>query len=136
MPGLVEIYDADLANETLTRVTRGYEGGVPEHPELETGNEDRYARVSDGSLSPSFDAAGQMLAFSSTASNLVFGDGNAPPNGQGELDGADVFLVPRIVFSDRTHAADDLARAREPVPRTAVASGGQRHVARRAGKCS
>jgi hypothetical protein len=99
VPGLVELYDADLSNETLTRVTRGFDAGIPEHPELETGNEDRYARVSDGSLSPSFAAAGQMLAFSSTASNLVFGDGNAPPNGQGELDGADVFVVPRIVFS-------------------------------------
>jgi hypothetical protein len=106
VPGLVEIYDADLANATLTRVTHGYEGGAPEHPEVETGNEDRYARISDGSLSPSFDASGNLLAFSSTAANLVFGDGNTPPSGLGERDGADVFLVPRIIFSS------------EPTPQT------------------
>ncbi len=106
VPGLVEIYDADLANATLTRVSHGYEGGAPEHPEVETGNEDRYARISDGSLSPSFDASGDLLAFSSTAANLVFGDGNTPPNGLGERDGADVFLVPRIIFSS------------EPTPQT------------------
>jgi hypothetical protein len=100
VPGLGELFDADLGNETLTRVTGGYEGGAAEHPELETGNEDRYARATDGSLSPSFDGDGGMLSFSSTASNLVFGDGNSPPNGQeGEVDGADVFLAPRIVFS-------------------------------------
>jgi WD40-like Beta Propeller Repeat len=101
VPGLVELYDADLGDETLTRVTTGYEDGPPEHPELESGNEDRYARRSDGSLSPSFDASGTLLSFSSTASNLVFGDGNSPPNAQsGRVDGADVFIVPRIVFDD------------------------------------
>ncbi len=104
VPGLVEMYEADLEDETLTRVTRGYEGGVPEHSELESAKEDRYVKGSDGSLSPSFDASGQMLAFSSTAANLVFGDGNSPPNGQGEVDGADVFLVPRIVFSSEPTA--------------------------------
>ncbi len=98
-PGLVELYDADLGSETLTRVTRGYEGGPPEHPEIESGNEDRYSRAADGSLSPSFSAGGTLLSFSSTASNLVFGDGNSPPNAQlNKVDGADVFLVPRIVF--------------------------------------
>ena len=104
VPGLVELYEADLADETLTRVTRGYEGGVPEHAELEGANEDRYAKGSDGALSPSFDASGRMLAFSSTASNLVFGDGNSPANSGGEVDGADVFLVPRIVFSSEPTA--------------------------------
>ena len=34
-PGLNELYDADLGNETLTRVTGGYEGGPPSHPFLE-----------------------------------------------------------------------------------------------------
>ncbi len=100
VPGLVEMYEADLENETLTRVTRGYEGGQPEHPEPETGKEDRYEKVTDGSLSPSFGAGGQLLAFSSTASNLVFGDGNSPPNAiTPTRDGADVFLVPRVIFS-------------------------------------
>jgi hypothetical protein len=100
VPGLDELFDADLADDTLTRVTRGAEGGLAEHPELETGNEDRYARDADGALSPSFGAGGQLLAFSSTASNLVFGDGNSPPNDVlGVVDGADVFTVPRISFS-------------------------------------
>ncbi len=89
------------ATETLTRVTGGYEGGLPGHPEIESGNEDRYTRPADGALSPSIDASGTLLAFSSTASNLVFGDGNSPPNAQiNRVDGADVFLVPRIVFDD------------------------------------
>ncbi len=101
VPGLLELYDADLGTETLTRVTSGYEGGLPEHPEIESGNEDRYTRSADGALSPSFDASGTLLAFSSTASNLVFGDGNSPPNAQlNKVDGADVFLVPRIVYTD------------------------------------
>ena len=103
VPGLVELYDADLGDETLTRVTRSFEGGTPEHPELENGQEDRYDRPDDGALSPSFDASGTLLAFSSTASNLVFGDGNSPPNGvvgaNTQRDGADVFLAPREVFS-------------------------------------
>ncbi|MGO9489804.1 MAG: hypothetical protein ACLQBB_12335 [Solirubrobacteraceae bacterium] len=100
-PGLAELYDVDLGDETLTRATRGYEGGVPEHPEFERGDEDRYARVTDGALSPSFSQDGATLAFSSTAANLVFGDGNTPPiSAPGEFDdGADVFLVPRVVFS-------------------------------------
>ncbi len=101
VPGLVELYDADLGDETLTRVTSGYEHGLAEHPEIESGNEDRYTRQGDGSLSPSFDASGTLLSFSSTASNLVFGDGNSPPNAQlNKVDGSDVFLVPRIVFND------------------------------------
>ncbi len=101
VPGLLELYDADLGTETLTRVTSGYEGGLPEHPEIESGNEDRYTRPADGALSPSFDASGTLLAFSSTASNLVFGDGNSPLNAQiNRVDGADVFLVPRIVFDN------------------------------------
>jgi hypothetical protein len=103
VPGLGELYDADLGNETLTRVTQGYEGGAPEHPEIELGNEDRYDREGDGALSPSFGANATELVFSSTASNLVFGDGNTPANaGAGAAagtDGADAFLVPRIVFS-------------------------------------
>ena len=106
VPGLNEVFDADLANDTLTRVTRGYEGGTPEHPEIETGSEERYQRASDGAMSPSFTADGSELAFSSTASNLVFGDGNTPANGQGEVDGADVFAVPRILFTE------------EPTPQT------------------
>ncbi len=100
VPGLGELYDADLADQTLTRATIGYEGGQPEHPEIELGNEDRYGGGGDGALSPSFGAEGQLLAFSDTASNLVFGDGNSPPNRpEAKSDGADVFILPRISFS-------------------------------------
>ena len=99
VPGLGELYDADLANETLTRVTHGYEGGAAEHPEVERGDEDRYGHEADGALSPSFGANGELLAFSSTASNLAFGDGNTPSAGSTGRDGADAFLVPRVVFS-------------------------------------
>jgi hypothetical protein len=108
VPGLAELYDADLGNETLTRVTRGYEGGAPAHPEIETGSEERYQRTADGALSPSFSQDGGQLAFSSTASNLVFGDGNTPALGESADfdDGADAFLVPRITFSS------------EPTPQT------------------
>ena len=32
VPGMVELFDVDLADETLTRVTRGFEGGASERP--------------------------------------------------------------------------------------------------------
>jgi Tol biopolymer transport system component len=101
VPGLAEVYDADMSNQTLTRVSRGFEGGVPSHPEEEAGKEDRYPREADGAMSPSFSHGGETLAFSSTASNLVYGDGNTPPIGGSTdfADGADAFLVPRISFS-------------------------------------
>jgi WD40-like Beta Propeller Repeat len=100
VPGLAELYEVDLGNQTLTRVTQGYSGGAAEHPEAEKGTEERYAHVSDGALSPSFSQSGKTIAFSSTASNLVFGDGNTPPNSGGDFaDGGDAFLAPRITFS-------------------------------------
>ncbi|HEX4437378.1 MAG TPA: hypothetical protein VH061_11360 [Solirubrobacteraceae bacterium] len=101
VPGLVEVYDADLADDTLTRVTQGYEGGAAAHSEHESTNEDPYSEAQDGATSPSFSADGAEIAFASTASNLVFGDGNTPPVfPRGEFDdGADVFLVPRITFT-------------------------------------
>jgi WD40-like Beta Propeller Repeat len=101
VPGLGEVYDADLGDKTLTRVTTGYEGSAPQHAELASSNEDPYDRTLDGALWPSFSDNGQAIVFSSTASNLVFGDGNTPqlPNSSDFADGADVFLVPRITFS-------------------------------------
>jgi WD40-like Beta Propeller Repeat len=100
VPGMLELYDVDLENETLTRVTHGYEGGPSEHP-LKAGGlagiEDRYG-ASDGAQSPSFSDDGDLLAFSSTASNLVYGDGNTPPPEDIEEDGSDAFVLPRIVF--------------------------------------
>ena len=100
VPGMLELYDVDLANDTLTRVTHGYEGGPSEHPHeaVNAKIEDPYQDEGDGAQSPSFSEDGDELAFSSTASNLVFGDGNTPPLGDVRLDGADAFVVPRLVF--------------------------------------
>jgi hypothetical protein len=98
VPGLSELFDVDLANDTLTRVTHGYEGGPSEHPHTEEQKEEPYTIEDDGALSPSFSNSGNVLAFSSTASNLVYGDGNTPPLG-GQLDGSDAFVVEREVFS-------------------------------------
>lgn len=102
-PGLNELFDADLGDKTLTRVTQGVEGGPAEHahkPVLP--GEDPYANEGDGSLSPSFSENGDELAFSSTAANLVFGDGNTPiVTGIGSFDGSDAFVVQRTVFSEQ-----------------------------------
>jgi hypothetical protein len=104
VPGMVELFDVDLADDTLTRVTHGYEGGPSAAPHEEvTSKEDQYIenRPGNGALSPSFSENGDLLAFSSTASNLVYGDGNTPPLFHGTpptSDGSDVFLVRREVF--------------------------------------
>jgi hypothetical protein len=77
--GLVELYVADLDDESLQRVTHGY--GGPSEPSLApTGS----GQAGSGAAAPSFGAGGQMIAFSSTASNLVEGDGN---------EAADAFFV-------------------------------------------
>jgi hypothetical protein len=106
VPGMDELFDVDLADDTLTRVTRGYDGGPSEspHTEILSGEEDQYQIKTDGALSPSFSSTGDTLAFASTASNLVFGDGNTPARpptavGDGSADGSDVFVIPREVFS-------------------------------------
>ncbi|HEY4451191.1 MAG TPA: hypothetical protein VGN13_06310 [Solirubrobacteraceae bacterium] len=105
VPGMVELFSADLANETLTRVTRGFEGGASEHPhETKQTGEDPYTISTDGALSPSFSSNGDTLAFSSTADNLVYGDGNTPPPGHesATFDGSDAFVVSRILFASST----------------------------------
>ena len=84
----------------MTRVTHGYEGGPSEQPHApkRPGEEDAYGSLlSAGAGSPAFSADGTLIAFSSSASNLVFGDGNTPP--AGPLDGSDAFLVERQAFS-------------------------------------
>jgi hypothetical protein len=99
-PGMLELFDVDLADDTLTRVTEGFEGGPSEHPhEPRPSSEDPYSQIADGALSPSFTDDGETIAFSSTASNLVFGDGNTPPLGTAGFDGSDAFLVSRKLFS-------------------------------------
>jgi hypothetical protein len=99
VPGLNELFEVDLTDDTLTRVTHGYEGGASEHPHqaLSTGEEDEYKKEDDGALAPSFSNNGGVLAFSSTASNLVYGDGNTPPLGSEADDGSDVFVVNRVL---------------------------------------
>lgn len=110
--GLGELFDVDLGNDTLTRVTNGYEGGADEHPHTKVSSaEPPYKLLTDGALSPSFSDDGNTIAFSSTASNLVYGDGNTPATeevGQGSSDGSDVFDIQRQIFppeSPETYAS-------------------------------
>ncbi len=77
--GLVELYEANLEDEALLRITHGY-GGLGEPSLAPTGS----GRAGDGASSPSLGAGGRLIAFASTASNLVEGDGN---------EAADAFLV-------------------------------------------
>jgi hypothetical protein len=99
--GLVELFDADLSDETLTRVTEGFEGGQPEHPHKPVAAGVVPYTEFDGSLSPSFSADGLTLAFSSTASNLVYGDGNTPSVEAIGFDGSDAFVVSRQTFGSQ-----------------------------------
>jgi WD40-like Beta Propeller Repeat len=99
-PGMLELFSIDLADNTLTRVTKGFEGGPSEHPHTAAiASEDPYTGIGDGALSPSFSSDGDTIAFSSTASNLVFGDGNTPTVGSAKFDGSDAFVVSRELFS-------------------------------------
>jgi|HubBroStandDraft_2_1064218.scaffolds.fasta_scaffold07315_3 hypothetical protein len=82
---LRELFDVDLANETMTRVTHGYTGeAAPSEFAGEGG-------AANGAASPSFSESGDILSFSSNADNLVYGDGNGS---------SDVFLVERTLFGD------------------------------------
>jgi len=98
-PGMVELFDVDLANDTLTHVTQGFAGEASAAPHgTEVPGQDPY-RNTNGALSPSFSDGGDTLAFSSTAANLVYGDGNTPQQQESPVfDGSDAFVVPRIVF--------------------------------------
>ncbi len=107
-PGMDELFDADLADNTLTRVTHGYQGpeeaGEHAHPRVLAGEDPYQSQPGDGSISPSFSDDGRIIAFASTASNLLFGDGNASP--AGPLDGSDAFLVQRAIFQPRPTPQD------------------------------
>ncbi len=104
VPGMSELFDVDRDDETLTRVTQSYEGGPGEYPHQEVGSGTSPYGLGDGALSPSFSDDGNLLAFSSTAANLIYGDGNTPVLVEGRLersvfDGSDAFLVGRIPFT-------------------------------------
>jgi hypothetical protein len=76
--GLVELYLLDLETESLRRISHG--NGGPGEASLGPGA----GASGDGARSLSLDASGHLLAFASTAVNMVEGDGN---------DASDVFLV-------------------------------------------
>jgi len=80
--GMDELFDVDLANDTLTRVTHGYQG------EAEPSEHASGAGIA--ATSPSFSRDGDTLAFASEASNLAYGDGNGED---------DAFTVSRAEFT-------------------------------------
>jgi hypothetical protein len=114
-PGMVELFDVDLADDTLTRVTHGFAGGASEAPHgSEVSGQDPYTDT-DGALSPSFSDNGDTLAFSSTAANLVYGDGNTPQqSGSPTFDGSDAFVVSRTVFT--TQPTPQYVSSPPPIP--------------------
>jgi len=117
-PGMVELFDVDLADDTLTRVTHGFAGGAGEATHgTEVSGQDPYLS-SDGALSPSFSDDGDTLAFSSTASNLVYGDGNTPQQPDDPIfDGSDAFVVSRVLFG-ATPAPQEMSSVPESPPLT------------------
>jgi hypothetical protein len=90
--GAVELFDVDLANETLTRVTEGFEGQPSEAS----------TAVASATGSPSFSDDGDLLALSSNSDNLVYGDGNKA---------GDAFVVSRLQFP-----SNPLAQEISPTP--------------------
>jgi WD40 repeat protein len=89
-PGMIELFDIDLADDTLTRVTHGFLGEgerSEELPTTELPGRDPY-HEEQGAYAPSFSADGNTLCFASTADNLVYGDGNDAP---------DAFIVHRLI---------------------------------------
>jgi Tol biopolymer transport system component len=68
--GVVELYQIDLSDESLVRVTHGPDDG----PSFEAGG--LVTVTSKGAVTPSYSKNDLTLAFADTASNLVFGDAN------------------------------------------------------------
>ncbi len=106
---LTELFDVDLARRHAharhPRIRRRPERTAPPIDGAKGGRdvyEYELSTPSAGALSPSFSADGDMLAFSSTASNLVYGDGNTPPAESAappSADGSDAFVVQREAFA-------------------------------------
>ncbi len=96
-PGMIELFDVDLADDTITRVTHGFESEderSEQQPTPESPGVDPY-HDEQGAYSPSFSDDGDTLSFASTANNLVYGDGN---------DESDAFIVHRIPATPGTVA--------------------------------
>jgi hypothetical protein len=91
--GIKELFDADLASETITRVTHGYAGEAVPSEQPNNGVPGEALPEADGASSPSFSENGETLSFSSSADNLVFGDGNGA---------SDAFLANRLVLTGET----------------------------------
>ncbi|HTZ86726.1 MAG TPA: hypothetical protein VMB05_08670 [Solirubrobacteraceae bacterium] len=100
--GMLELFVIDTADDTLMRVSQGFGGEPSEHPHVATApGIDPYTHQGDGAMSPSFTDQGNVVAFTSTASNLAFGDGNTPPLGADNFDGSDAFVVSRVIFDSQ-----------------------------------
>jgi hypothetical protein len=95
-------------------VTHGFDGRAPEHPHKPVAAGVVPYTQFDGSLSPSFSADGLTLAFSSTASNLVYGDGNTPSVERVGFDGSDAFAVSRLTFGFEPPAQEVSGAPAEP----------------------
>ncbi len=80
--GMVELYLIDLEGQTIRRLTHGF--GGDDEASLVPGLNLSTTASGAGATSPSLTGDGSQLAFASTASNLVPGDGN---------DASDVFTV-------------------------------------------
>lgn len=96
--GAVELYDVDLEDDTLTRVTQGFEGGPSEAP-TGSGHQPSFTG------SPSFTTDGNVLAFSSNSTNLVYGDGNR---------NSDAFVVDRRLFTSSSPISEISAAPASP----------------------
>ncbi len=94
-PGMLELFGVDLLDDTLTRVTHGFEGDEQRSEQTHRPTlpgTDPYSQ-SDGALSPSFSEDGNAISFASTADNLAYGDGNGA---------SDAFVVHRENFAPQT----------------------------------
>jgi hypothetical protein len=98
LPVAVELYQVDLEGQTIERVTPGPGTGLSAVPggARESGLSNFLQGEAEiGASGPSYSADGRLLAFASTAYNLVTGDGNteleegSPKRGTG----SDVFTV-------------------------------------------